>query len=60
MIAMNEYVFRIIDTEEIKDFFYQELINRGFSPSEEEAEELADICFDYLYEIGVIEELEEE
>jgi hypothetical protein len=51
---MKEIV--IIDTENIKEFFYQELIQRGYAPTEEEAEEMADITFDYLLEIGVIEE----
>jgi hypothetical protein len=54
VIAMKE--LRIIDTEEIKEYFFGELFHRGYLPTEEEAETIADICFDYLLEIGVIEE----
>lgn len=57
VITVEERIL-IIDTEEIKEFFYQELVKRGFAPTEEEAEELADICFDYLYEIGIIENID--
>ncbi|MFC0297208.1 YozD family protein [Geobacillus jurassicus] len=46
----------IIDTEEIAEFFYQELIRRGFVPTQEELEELADITFDYLLEKCIIDE----
>jgi hypothetical protein len=46
----------LIDTEKIKEFFYQELVQRGYAPTEKETEELADICFDYLVVLGLIEE----
>jgi len=46
----------IIDTEEIAEFFYQELVRRGFVPTQEELEELADITFDYLLEKCIIDE----
>jgi hypothetical protein len=50
-----------IDTEEIAEFFFQELIRRGYVPSEEELEEIADITFEYLLEKCIInEEVEEE
>lgn len=49
----------VIDTEEIKEFFYRELLSLGYMPTEEEAEDLADICFDYLMEIGIIVDYEE-
>lgn len=45
-----------IDTEEIMNFFFQELIQRGHVPEEEELEVLADIMFDFLLDKGVIEE----
>ncbi|HLU21367.1 YozD family protein [Lederbergia graminis] len=45
-----------IDTEEIAEFFYQELIKRGFTPSEEETDELADITFEYLLSKCIIDE----
>jgi hypothetical protein len=46
----------IIDTEVIADYFYNKLIRQGYAPTEEEVEVLADIAFDYLLEIGMIEE----
>lgn len=45
-----------IDTDEIADFFYQELISRGYVPNEEETAELADIAFDYLLSKCIIDE----
>ncbi|GIN91963.1 hypothetical protein J6TS1_49370 [Siminovitchia terrae] len=45
-----------IDTEEIADFFYQELIKRGFIPAEDEIRELADITFEYLLKKDIIAE----
>lgn len=46
----------IIDTEEIAEFFYNELTKRGFVPAEKELEELADIMFDYLLNKCIIDE----
>ena len=45
-----------IDTEEIAEFFFQELLKRGYVPAEEELEELADITFEYLVEKSIIDE----
>lgn len=50
----------VIDTEEIAQFFYNELIRRGFVPTEAELEEIADITFDYLIEKCIIQEEFEE
>jgi hypothetical protein len=49
----------VIDTEEIAEFFYNELIKRGYAPNEDELEELADITFEYLLEKCIIDEEEE-
>ncbi|MFE7152442.1 YozD family protein, partial [Heyndrickxia sporothermodurans] len=49
-----------IDTEEIAEFFFQELIKRGYAPNEEEVEEIADITFDYLIAKSIIDEEPEE
>jgi hypothetical protein len=45
-----------IDTEEIAEFFFHQLTKRGYVPSEEELEELADITFEYLIEKSIIDE----
>ncbi len=45
-----------IDTEEIAEFFLKELVQRGFVPSEEELEEIADITFEYLIAKCIIDE----
>ena len=50
----------IVDTKEIEDYFYKELIKRGFIPEKKEVEEIADIVFDYLLSIGVLEEEDDE
>ncbi|CEG27533.1 YozD family protein [Bacillus sp. B-jedd] len=46
----------IIDTEEIAEFFFHELTKRGYVPTENELEELADITFDYLLDKCIIDE----
>lgn len=46
----------VIDTEELAEYFFQELTKRGFLPSQDEVYELADITFDFLIEKCVIEE----
>ncbi|PLT34975.1 MULTISPECIES: YozD family protein [Bacillaceae] len=45
-----------IDTEEIAEFFFQALMKRGYIPTENELEDLADITFDYLIEKCIIDE----
>ncbi|MDF2947097.1 MAG: hypothetical protein K0S51_1776 [Bacillales bacterium] len=55
---MNEIEI-IIDTEDIKEFLYLNLIDRGFIPEENFLEEISDIFFDYLITKNVIDELNE-
>ncbi|MCJ7841148.1 YozD family protein [Lederbergia sp. NSJ-179] len=49
-----------IDTEEIAEFIYHELMKRGFTPGNHEVLELADIMFDYLISKQIIDEEWEE
>ncbi|WP_010172035.1 YozD family protein [Bacillus coahuilensis] len=46
----------VIDTEEIAEFFYHELVARGYYPGKEELEEIADITFEYLISKCIIDE----
>lgn len=46
----------MIDTDEIAEFFFRQLVKRGYVPSERELDDLADITFDYLLEKNIIEE----
>lgn len=45
-----------IDTEEIAEFFFSELIKRGYVPTEEQIEDIADIAFEYLLDKSIIDE----
>jgi YozD-like protein len=45
-----------VDTEEIKGFFMQELMQRGFVPSENELMNIADITFDFLVAKRIIDQ----
>lgn len=46
----------IIDTDEIAEFFYRELVKRGYVPLEGELDDLADITFEYLLDKCIIDE----
>lgn len=46
----------IVDTDEIKEFFLTELINRGYVPTDDEIAAIADIVFEYMVHKGIIEE----
>lgn len=48
-----------IDTEEMAEYVYQQLTLRGYHITEDEADEIADIMFDYLLEKSVIDEEKE-
>lgn len=45
-----------IDTDEIADFFFKELVRRGYAPADGDVEELADITFEYLLAKSIIDE----
>lgn len=46
----------VINTDEIAEFFFVELVRRGYVPDEGEIDELADITFEYLLEKCIIDE----
>ncbi|MFD1737153.1 YozD family protein [Bacillus salitolerans] len=50
----------VIDTEEMSEFIYDQLMKRGYVPSEDEVDEISDIVFDYLLTKQVVEEVWEE
>lgn len=45
-----------IDTEEMAEYFFHELMKRGYVPTEEELGDLADIMFEYLLKKCIIDE----
>jgi hypothetical protein len=50
VIAMN-----ILYEADLQEYIFKELVKRGYAPTEEEADEVGSICFDYLFEKGVLE-----
>lgn len=48
----------IVDTELIAQFFYGQLLKLGYTPTENEVDDIAEITFDYLVELGIVEEEE--
>jgi KaiC/GvpD/RAD55 family RecA-like ATPase len=50
----------VIDTEELAEFIYEQLLRRGYVPGDDEVEEVADIVFDYLLTKQVVEEVWED
>lgn len=48
----------IIYEEDIKEFFFEKLIKAGCVPEDAELTIIADVVFDYLIEIGVLDAIE--
>ncbi|MDX8361781.1 MULTISPECIES: YozD family protein [Bacillaceae] len=46
----------VIDTEEIAEFFFNELLKRGHIPHAEDLLDIADITFEYLLKKNIIDE----
>lgn len=49
-----------VDSEEMADYLFSELVKRGFHLTQDEAEEIADVFFDYLLDKNIIDEQVEE
>jgi len=50
----------IIDSAHIADYVHASLLERGMIPTEEEAEVLGEIFFDWLIDMGMIDEIDVE
>ena len=44
-----------VDEEELSDYFFTKLVQRGYVPRQEETDDIAEIMFDWLLEIGLID-----
>jgi Ulp1 family protease len=44
----------VISTDDISEFFYHKLIEKGYVPVRKEMQDIADIAFEYLVGLGVI------
>ena len=53
---MMKLINLVINTEEIEQFLFSKLIRKGFVPTEDELEGIADVVFDYFIHKGIIEE----
>ena len=49
-----------VDTEEIANELYTELLRKGYAPSKQEVDEIAHIFFDFLLKKAFIEEVDED
>jgi hypothetical protein len=47
-----------IDTKDIERFFWSMLVKLGYAPTDDECQDLADICFDYIMSLGFMDEVE--
>jgi hypothetical protein len=55
---MSKPKFEYIDSDDLMEMIYDELLMRGYAPTEEEAEDLADIFFNVLLSIGLEDEID--
>lgn len=46
----------VIDSDEIYEFMFNALVERGMVPKEEDVEVITDIVFDFFVHKGIIEE----
>lgn len=46
----------VIDTEHMAEYFFSALTSRGYAITKMESEEISDAAFDYLIELGLIDE----
>lgn len=46
----------VIDSDEIYEFMFNALVERGMVPKEEDVEVITDIVFDFFIHKGIIEE----
>jgi hypothetical protein len=53
----NREIEVVIDTEEMKEYILEHLMNRGFIPKDIEINAITDIVFDYLIQKDIIEEV---
>lgn len=55
---MSEEFEIVLDERKLKEHIYRELTELGYAVSEDEADDIAAIAFDYVLELGLIEEEE--
>ena len=53
----EEFINVELDSDEIYQFMYDNLVKRGMIPREEDVEVITDIVFDFFVHKGVIEEV---
>lgn len=51
---------RIISIEEISDYLFEKLVRAGLAPQPGDLDIISDIFMDFLFEVGILIELEED
>lgn len=49
----------ILHSDDIAEMIYERLVNLGYAVNEEETHDLADVFFDLMLELGIMDELDE-